>query len=192
MPIQATKDILSFLRAWSTSPGRVGAVLPSGASLAELITREITPASGPVLELGAGTGVFTRALLARGVPEEQLVLVEAGAEFAAMLQRRFPRATVARIDAAQLSRGEALALGSAGAAISGLPLLNMSLPVVSAIVGGAFACLRPHGAFYQFTYGPRCPVPLAVLEELGLQAKTMGRTWLNVPPAAVYKITRRR
>ena len=61
---------------------------------------------------------------------------------------------------------------------------------VQAILIGAFACLRPDGAFYQFTYGPACPVPQAILQELGLQARRIGGTWANLPPAAVYRIER--
>ncbi|TIT80529.1 MAG: phospholipid methyltransferase, partial [Mesorhizobium sp.] len=50
--------------------------------------------------------------------------------------------------------------------------------------------LKPGGAFYQFTYGPRCPVARPILEGLGLSATHIGRTMLNVPPAAVYRIVR--
>ena len=63
--IDDRSDLQRFLRSWVGNPLRVGAIAPSGVSLAQLITSEISEESGPVLELGAGTGVFTRALLAR-------------------------------------------------------------------------------------------------------------------------------
>ena len=69
-------DVLMFLRSWVSEPLRVGAVAPSGETLAEIITREISPAIGPVVELGPGTGVFTTKLLERGVRPEDLTLVE--------------------------------------------------------------------------------------------------------------------
>ncbi len=78
-----------------------------------------------------------------------------------------------------------------GAVISGLPLLSMSPKKKMAILSGAFTYLRPGGALYQFTYGPFCPVPLSILNRLGLQAECMGRTIANLPPAAAYRITRR-
>ncbi len=68
-----------------------------------LITRDIQPDDGPVLELGPGTGVFTKALLARGVSERDLTLIEYGSEFMRMLQFRFPQARVLWMDAAQLA-----------------------------------------------------------------------------------------
>lgn len=185
------RDALSFLRAWSTNPGRVGAVLPSGSSLADVITSEISAASGPVIELGAGTGVFTRAIVARGVPEAQLVLIDAGVEFTTLLKERFPAARVLGIDAAQLGQHRLFDKATVGAVVSGLPLLNMTPEQVTGIFDGAFGYLRPGGAFYQFTYGPRCPVPAPVLDRLGLAAKRIGGTLLNVPPAAVYRIARR-
>ena len=55
---------------------------------------------------------------------------------------------------------------------------------------GAFTYIRPGGAFYQFTYGPRCPVPCAILDRLGLKAMRLGGVVRNLPPALVYRITR--
>ena len=81
-------------------PRTVGAIAPSGTGLANLITSEITAATGPVLELGPGTGVFTEALLARGVKENDLTLIEYGSDFMRLLQARFPRARVLWMDAA--------------------------------------------------------------------------------------------
>ena len=58
-------DILLFLRAGLRKPRSLGAVAPSGRALARLVTSEIAPGGGPVIELGAGTGAVTRALLER-------------------------------------------------------------------------------------------------------------------------------
>ena len=84
-------------------PRNVGAIAPSGPNLANLITSEITAASGPVLELGPGTGVFTEALLARGVRESDLTLIEYGSDFMRLLQARFPRARVLWMDASWMA-----------------------------------------------------------------------------------------
>ena len=63
-------DFLAFFRAWLRDPFRVGAAAPSSRALAAMMTAEITPALGPVIELGPGSGVFTRAILARGTKPE--------------------------------------------------------------------------------------------------------------------------
>ena len=185
-----TSDVWIFIRALITNPSRVSAIAPSGAALARLITSEISGASGPVLELGPGTGVFTDALLARGVSPGNLTLVEYGAEFARLLQGRFPGMRILQMDASQLGGQELFKAEPAGAVVSGLPFLSMP-DKVGAILSGAFSNLRRDGAFYQFTYGFRCPVPKGVLEELDLEAVCIGRAFWNLPPAAVYRITRR-
>ncbi|MGY8711408.1 rRNA adenine N-6-methyltransferase family protein [Bradyrhizobium sp. 18BD] len=184
-------DFLSFFLSWMSSPRRVGAIAPSGAALADLITREVSASTGPILELGPGTGAFTYKLLKRGVREEDLTLIEYGSDFMKLLQMRFPGARVLWMDAARLAAERLYDGAPVGAVVSGLPLLNMSTRKVISIVGGAFSHVRPGGAFYQFTYGMSCPIPRPVLDRLGLRATLIDRAMLNIPPAAVYKLTRR-
>jgi phospholipid N-methyltransferase len=180
-----------FLRSWLQNPLRVGAVAPSGRALAELMTGAITPADCPIIELGPGTGAFTRALLARGIPEHRLVLIEADATFARTLQERFPAARVLTMDAAMLGHASGF-LGDeqAGAVVSGLPLASMPAAKTAAIIEGAFRHIRADGAFYQFTYLPRCPIRRPALQRLGLEARRAGIALANVPPAIVYCIRR--
>src|SRR5687767_13984500 len=166
----AKTDILTFARAWAAEPRRTGAILPSGDALAKLITSEITSETGPVLELGPGTGVFTEALLGRGVRQDDLTLIESSPEFARLLQLRYPRARVLSIDAGDLIAGRLYENKPLGAVISGLPLLSIAPESVERILEGAFAYARPSAGFFQFTYGPSCPVPRAALGRLGLDA----------------------
>jgi len=184
-------DFLSFFLSWMSSPRRVGAIAPSGAALADLITREITATTGPILELGPGTGAFTYKLLKRGVRPQDLTLIEYGSDFMKLLQMRFPGARVLWMDAARLATQRLYDGAPVGAVVSGLPLLNMPTRKVISIVSGAFSYVRPGGAFYQFTYGMSCPIPRPVLDRLGLRATLVDRAFLNVPPAAVYRLTRR-
>jgi len=83
-----------FLRAWLSNPLLVGAVAPSGKGLARLMTSELNPLSGPVLELGPDTGTFVDALVRKSAPEREITLVELGVEFAQLLAARYPQATV--------------------------------------------------------------------------------------------------
>ena len=95
------------------------------------------------------------------------------------------------MDAAKLSARDFFGEKAPGVIISGLPLLSMSTRKVMAILTGAFECLRDGGAFYQFTYGARCPVRRPLLDRIGLKAVRVGHALANVPPATVYRITRR-
>jgi len=185
------RDHLQFLRTWASDPLRVAAVAPSGAALGRLMTVGVTPSHAPILELGPGTGVFTRALFDRGIDPADLTLIEYGAEFAALLTERFPAVRLINADAARISASDLFPGAKAGAVISGLGLLSMPPRTVIAILTNAFDCLRPDGAFYQFTYGPRCPVSRPILDRLGLKARRIGGTMWNLPPASVYRISRR-
>ncbi|WP_441920958.1 class I SAM-dependent methyltransferase, partial [Phyllobacterium sp. TAF24] len=151
-------DVLPFLRSWVRNPLRTAAILPSGNRISALMTGEIDPEMGPVLELGPGTGPFTRSLLQRGVPESMLTLVEYSSEFTRLLRGRFPSARILRMDAARIGEFNLFEPGSVGAVVSGLGVLTMPPRQVKGILNGAFKYLRPGGAFYQITYGPRCPV----------------------------------
>lgn len=190
-PNVANADVLSFFLAWMRDPLRVAAVAPSGPAIASLITQEISPDTGPVIELGPGTGAFTYALLDRGVRERDLTLIEYGSDFVRLLQVRFPQARVLWMDAAWLLRTRLYEGAPVGAVVSGLGLLTMSPDKITSIMVGAFNYLKPDGAFYQITYGPRCPVPDSVLLRLDLTAVRIGQTFRNIPPASVYRISRR-
>ncbi|OBQ68213.1 class I SAM-dependent methyltransferase [Mesorhizobium erdmanii] len=186
----SANDALSFLMAWTVAPFKIGSVTPSSSSLAALMTRDIGSETGPVLELGPGTGPFTRALLSRGVREEDLTLIESDPDFAALLMRRFPSARIFEMDAAGLRHLSLFPGPVVGAAVSGLPFRLISPRKTLAILEGVFANLRPGGALYQFTLGRRCPFDQSLLDRLDLDATRVGHTFRNLPPATVYRIAR--
>jgi phosphatidylethanolamine/phosphatidyl-N-methylethanolamine N-methyltransferase len=138
----------TFARAWASHPLRVGAVKPSSRRLARLITSEISPACAPVLELGPGTGVFTRSLLGRGLREDQLILVECDPFFARLLRHDYPKTRIFQTSAQRMCHIDLMGREHAGAVISGLPLLAMSLHDRIAVLQFAFRHLRPGGSFY--------------------------------------------
>lgn len=186
-----SREWLSFFFAWLANPRRVGALFPSSASLAAAMTADLTPASAPIIELGPGTGAVTRSIIARGIPESRLALIEYRRDFARSLRREFPCARVHELDATRLQHIDLFAGERAGAVVSGIPLRLMSPSSVLALLHGAFERLRPGGAFYQFTYGREVPVARAILDGHGLEVTRMGATLTNLPPAVVYRIRRR-
>lgn len=183
----AVGDTLLFLRSLLRAPSRIGAVAPSGRSLANLITADLAQFDKPIIELGPGTGAFTQVLIERGVPEHRLVLIEANAEFAAALRRRFPRARVLAMDATRLVELADLFDEPAGAVVSGLPLVSTPVTSIALILQGVFRHLSADGALYQFTYLPRCPVPARLMRDLEIEAERIGFALANLPPAFVYR-----
>ena len=156
-----------FARAWASHPLRVGAIAPSSRRLARLITSEISPQCAPVLELGPGTGVFTQALLGLGLRQDELILVECDPFFARLLKHDYPKTRIFETGAERLRHINLLGGEQAGAVVSGLPLLSMSMRQRILILQFALRHMRPGASYYQFTYGLRCPIPRALLERRG-------------------------
>jgi len=185
-----------FFRQWLKNPLAIAALSPSGKQLARQMIAELPANTQRVIELGGGTGVFTRAVLDHGIAPDNLLVLELNDELYAHLRDRFPQAHVVHGNACELKglaeRDGFLAAGHADAAISGLGLLSMSRGLQRSILEAAFSVLQPNGRLIQFTYGPSSPVPRDLLGELGLQVRRGGFAWWNVPPASVYVYTRNR
>jgi phosphatidylethanolamine/phosphatidyl-N-methylethanolamine N-methyltransferase len=179
------KDELRFSAEWVARPRTVGAIAPSGRILARAMAREVDPAvPGPVVELGPGTGVITRALIARGVAEDRLILVEANRGFAALLKERFPLATVVADDAFALSRIlRAVGRLPVAAVVSGLPLFNQPMFRRLRLIAQALSFLDPAGCFVQFSYHLMPPVPGRYG---GFTVRGTPRVWRNLFPARVW------
>lgn len=179
------EDEARFLRNWLKNPLRMGAVTPSGPALARKMASYVDPAgTGPVIELGPGTGPMTAALVARGVDPRRLVLVEYSSEFCRLLRERFPAATVIHGDAYALSRTLAGRLPApADAVVSGLPLMTRPEPVRLKLLEEAFRLLKPGAPFVQFTYSVASPIPL---KGTSFSAEPSERIWRNIPPARIW------
>ncbi|MBR2573662.1 MAG: methyltransferase domain-containing protein [Loktanella sp.] len=155
------------------------------------MTQGLTATCGPVIELGPGTGVFTAALLRRGVPSAQVAVIEVSKSFAAALELRFPHVAVIHDDAARVSHVTPFGLRTVDLVICGLPLLSMPPAKVLRIVAGCMTVLKPDHELRLFTYGHRCPIPATILSCLGLVAQRRTFVPLNMPPASVYAVVRR-
>jgi phosphatidylethanolamine/phosphatidyl-N-methylethanolamine N-methyltransferase len=180
-----------FLKRWLRRPFSVGAVVPSGPLLARAMAETtlacLEDRPGHVIELGAGTGEVTKALLAAGIPPQRLALIERDHELAGFLRRNFPGPRIIEGDAAHLP-GLLVANGveRIAAVVSSLPLLSLPSEVVNDIVSGVFETLPAGAALVQFTYGPKAPVPFAQRDRLRLRGVRGRRIWRNVPPAVVW------
>ena len=190
MQVQPVSTGRLFGSEWLRAPIGVGAIAPSSAGLAAAMTQGVTAACGPVIDLGPGTGVFTAALLRRGISPAQIAAIEASESFAAALALRFPEVAVINDDALRIRHLRPFGRDGAGMVICGLPLLSMPAPRVLRIVAGCMTVLRADGEMRLFTYAPRCPIPPKVLERLGLTTQRFGFVALNIPPAWVYVVSR--
>jgi phosphatidylethanolamine/phosphatidyl-N-methylethanolamine N-methyltransferase len=178
-------DEVRFLRSWIEKPLHMGAVMPSGRVLARTMAQYVDiHASGPVVELGPGTGAITNALIEHGVDQKRLVLVEYNPGFCALLRDRYPHARVVQGDAYRLrdSLWDVLQV-PASAVVSGLPLVTKPMLTRLRLVRDAFVALAPGAPFVQFTYSVVPPIPKSLP---GVSTEASERIWMNLPPARVW------
>ena len=180
----SNSDFALFMGQLLRKPHQVVALAPSSRFLCAEMVAEIDPAAGPVIELGAGTGNITQAILERGVSPENLHSIEMNSEFCDRLRARFPGLNVHQMSAGDCG---SLPVENVQAVVSGLPLLSMPTQLQRDILTGFVKKTRPGGTYVQFTYGPKPPVTRIVREELGLDWRVSGKIWWNMPPARVYR-----
>lgn len=163
----------------------MGAVMPSGKVLARTMAGYVDANSkGPVVELGPGTGAITTALLARGIDQKRLVLVEFNPAFCALLRERYPQATVVQGDAYALRDTLWKVLNApASAIVSGLPLVTKPMLTRLKLMRDSFGALAPGAPFVQFTYSVAPPIPKSLP---GVSTEASERIWMNLPPARVW------
>jgi phosphatidylethanolamine/phosphatidyl-N-methylethanolamine N-methyltransferase len=178
-------DEVRFLRSWIEKPLHMGAVMPSGRVLARTMAQYVDiDSSGPIVELGPGTGAITSALIERGVDQKRLVLVEYNPGFCALLRDRYPHAKVVQGDAYTLRDSLWNVLNTpASAVVSGLPLVTKPMLTRLKLIRDAFLALAPGAPFVQFTYSVAPPIPKSLP---GVSTEASERIWMNLPPARVW------
>jgi phosphatidylethanolamine/phosphatidyl-N-methylethanolamine N-methyltransferase len=174
-----------FLRRWLANPLQMGSIVPSSATLCRRIAALVQRQEDEfVLELGAGTGVLSRALLERGVPAEKLLVVEIVPDMAAHLRQTMPGARVICGDAFELARAiPAEARGRIGTVICGIPLVLLPLERQQQFLRSVEA-VAPGLGFLLYSYCITSPLPW---RKLGLAAKREAWTPRNIPPASVWR-----
>jgi phosphatidylethanolamine/phosphatidyl-N-methylethanolamine N-methyltransferase len=183
-------SMLLFALETLRNPRDVGAICPSSDALAEHVAKQLPlDAPGKVVELGAGTGSITRALLRHGVPPRHLVAVERSAVLTKRLRRSFPQITVVEGDAAHLARLLGSQRSQVRAVVSGLPLRSLSRPAVARIMSSLDDALAPGGMFIQFTYALHAPLERVPEHFTRLASRIV---WRNFPPARVDVFRKRK
>jgi len=180
------RDFAVFLGEMIRNPDDVRAIAPSSSAMARVMAAGLEDIDGPIAEIGPGTGVFTRAILERGVAPERLTLFELNARFCDDLRSKFPGVQVLNRSATEIHH---VLSPNVGAVLSGVPLLNRPT-LQDGILASVFASLRPGGVFTQFTYAFSSPIEPDMQRQHGITARKKGTIWANLPPARVFEYTR--
>lgn len=183
-------DRIVFLREFLRHPHQVGSIIPSSRFLERRIIALAGVASAhTVIELGAGTGGTTRAIL-RGLPQNgRLLVIEINARFCRRLRQiRDTRLIVHRGSAQELQ--DAIAtyrLPAPDAIISGIPFSTMSPDTGNRILTAIESVLAPGGRFVAYQF--RKQVDDLASPLLGPARTEMAL--LNIPPMRLYRWDKR-
>jgi phospholipid N-methyltransferase len=179
-----------FARSFLANPRHVGSVIPSSRRLIQrLLDRTDWAHVKVAVEYGPGTGVVTRALLARLGPDARLYAFEINADFVDYLRQSIADPRLVVIAGSAETVGGVLAAAGhqrCDIAVSSLPFSIMPVAVRSRIVHATAAVLAPGSAFVGYQYSTRW------LRELrrvfrGVAVELEPRNW---PPAFVFTATR--
>jgi len=177
-------DWLHFCR-FLANPIKVVSVVPASDTVGRLIGALVRrKGHDPVVELGAGTGVITRAILATGTPADRLVAIEFDSHMAKFLRSALPNVQIIEGDAFDLVRILPPQFrGKVGTIVCGLSVAMLPFERQRELVAAALSVMPRHGQLLVFSYWLTSPLPAA---RLGLVCKKRAFTLRNLPPASVW------
>ena len=183
----AQSGVALFLRRWLANPLQMGSIVPSSPALCRRVVQQVRRNPDEwVLELGAGTGVVSRALLESNIPPERLSVVEIVPDMARHLAETLP--------GVEIINGDARALpdliprnrhGRIGTIICGIPLVLLPLAEQRRFIQ-AMNGVAPGRGFLHYSYCATSPLPA---QKHALTARREAWTPLNIPPASVWRYT---
>ncbi len=187
-------DRLRFLGRFFLKPKMTGAVAPSSQQLVDELMRDMGVAEASCLaELGPGTGVATKTILATKSENCPLLVVEKDLQWVNLLRQRYPDLDLVHGDASELDQfALERELPPFDAVICGLPFTVFDEALQRSILSSVKARLRPGGGFTTFAYihGKNLPAGKrfrALLDEYFDRVEVGDAIWRNTPPAIVYK-----
>ena len=174
-----------FFQRWLANPLQMGSIVPSSPALCRrVVAQTVATPDQVVVELGAGTGVISRALIEGGLAPERLVVVEIVPQMADHLRGVLPGARVIEGDARRLPELIPPELhGRIGTVVVGIPLVLLPLAEQRRFID-AIEAVAPGIGFILYSYCVTSPLPW---RKHGLTPRREAWTPLNFPPASVWR-----
>ena len=192
-----TSEHLLFLGRFLRNPRTVGAIAPSSRHLAREMVGEVDFARPVrIVELGPGTGAFTREIVERLGPDGRYLAIDIDEAFVGRIRARWPQIDCVCAPAETLP---ALAadrrLAPVDHIVSGLPFASLPGATSRRILDAIAGTLRVGGTFttFQYVHAYRLPPAVAFRREIRELLGTEPSSSLvvrNFPPA--YVLTWRR
>ena len=172
----------SFYKAFFKNPRAIGSVTPSSPWLSRGVASMVPNSEGYILEIGAGTGAITKALLQRGIAHHRLIIVESSQILVEALKSKFPLIKILHGDAKDLSALLGDLSKNIDAIVSSLPLLILPEKTKNKIISEIEKILKPRNYYIQYTHSF---VPSIFESKVRFKKVKSKNIWLNFPPARI-------
>jgi phospholipid N-methyltransferase len=176
------KNKIIFIQQYIKHPRKIGSLFPSSKFLSDEITNSINGEGSSLIEIGAGTGVFTKKIKSK-FNNHKFYVFEKNKSF---------HESLLNINDIHLYE-DALHLNEIvndntiiSDIISGLPIRSMDKKTSNKILVKAFDLLKENGNFIQFTYGLKSPINKELLDENNMVLSRKKVIYRNIPPATIY------
>lgn len=182
-----------FLSQWIKNPIQLGTFAPISQKLADNAARCANiHSSTRIVEIGAGTGRLTRALLRAGADPQKLALIELDKKMCDFVSHSFQfyqekKPTIICGNACQLETILPYEyIDSTDIIVSAIPLMYLPKDIRQKIIEASFRVLKPDGKIIHVTYSPRS----AISHMAHIIQKRVYSAWWNFPPGFVWEFNR--
>lgn len=179
-----TKSRSLFLRKFLAAPAKIGSITPSSKYLVKKMFRSLAWNDiNSIVELGAGTGVFTEYISQHEKKNCQTFIIEQDCYMRQQLAQRFPNMKFGEQADNFPCILKTSGLTQVDCIISGLPFAMLNRIQRNRILYNIWTSLKENGIFVAFQYSPymyRSFSQHFSRVDLSLELR-------NVPPAFVYR-----
>ncbi len=184
---------LDFFIEFLSNPFKIGGLIPSSNALARAMIRaaETKFSSGHTLvEVGPGTGPITKHLCEFNPKPSKVVIFELNDRFYKMISEKFPEYSVVH-GAIESNWSSSLDATTPKVILSSLPLFNFSSDGKKKIVDifQNELLTNSNSVLMQYTYNHFIE-PIG-FESPSIRAEKVETVWANVPPATVWRYSRK-
>lgn len=179
-------DIIQFMKQSLLHPRLTGAVVPSSSFSAKKMIEPIDFSQANVIvELGAGTGVFTRELIKRKRKETTLFIIEVNKQFAKRLEEQYREdlSVIVIHDSAEnvAKYIQLYKISNVDYVVSGLPFASLPKQMSMGILENIASILKEKGRFVTIQYTKRQFIFIASF----FRYYQVERVYFNIPPAYI-------
>lgn len=177
------KESTTLLRRFLAAPRTIGSVAPSSQALTESMLENVDwDKVKTIVELGAGTGVFTKAIIERAAPGTHIFIFEIDDELRDKLGKETGRtiySNASHMKEALINEG----LDKIDLIVSSIPYAVLPLKTTESIMRALQECIEENGTFVAFQYSLQMK---KTFQQIFTDVKTRFVA-LNIPPAFVYE-----